>query len=73
MIPRVFNVPGKEVKLHRSRKRFPCCGCEFNISIGTYYYAITLIGNSGVGGRLNPDRLHEECIDAFLEKEVTNG
>ncbi len=58
---------GKQLTLRRARKAHKCTECGLLIEPGTQYYEEILIGGSGVGGFLYPDRFHEgECINTHL-------
>lgn len=54
----------------RTGKDFDCFVCRQPIPRGSWYLAVEKAG-SGLRGRMYPDRIHEGCQEAYLEKVNT--
>ena len=52
--------------LTRARKRHRCNHCHLSIMPGEDYYSVVL-GGAGLSSLKFPDRVHEVCLDPFLQ------
>ncbi|KKN59520.1 hypothetical protein LCGC14_0541340 [marine sediment metagenome] len=60
-----LRVGGKIAQMARAKTGHKCDDCGLPIEKGTDYYCV-YIGGAGLGDTKFPDRVHQECINAYL-------
>lgn len=58
------------LKWRMASKGFTCCQCKRAIPEHSTYASLVQY-NAGMAGKIYPDRLHEDCLDAYLEKMIS--